>query len=381
MSNIVKRPDGKWRARYRDVAGREHSQHFARKVDAQTWLDDVTASVVTGQYVDPKAGKVTFRAYAEAWRSQQVHRPTTQAHVETMLRRHAYPYIGDRPLSSILPSDIQAMTKALSTTLAPATVQVVHGITSGIFKAAVADRKIASNPCESTRLPKRTPTRVEPLGVDVVQALTEATPAFWRTAVVVAQATGMRQGEILGLDLDRVDFLRRQVRVDRQLVTVPGRPTFLGPPKTPASVRTIPLPQVAVDALAEHVAKFPPKSIELVWEREGKSETIRSALLFPTADGRPWGRSRFSAAWRQVTKAAGTQPVDFHELRHFYASLLIRHGESVKVVQARLGHASAAETLDTYSHLWPDNEDRTRAAIDSVLGILADYLRTNVKII
>jgi hypothetical protein len=58
----------------------------------------------------------------------------------------------------------------------------------------------------------------------------------------------------------------------------------------------------------------------------------------------------------------------FHALRHFYASLLIRHGESVKVVQSRLGHASASETLDTYSHLWPDSEDRTRAAVDSVLA-------------
>jgi integrase len=60
----------------------------------------------------------------------------------------------------------------------------------------------------------------------------------------------------------------------------------------------------------------------------------------------------------------------FHALRHYYASLLIRHGESVKVVQARLGHASASETLDTYSHLWPDAEDRTRAAVDSVLGAI-----------
>jgi len=58
----------------------------------------------------------------------------------------------------------------------------------------------------------------------------------------------------------------------------------------------------------------------------------------------------------------------FHDLRHYYASLLIRHGESVKTVQARLGHASATETLDTYSHLWPDSDDRTREAVDSVLG-------------
>lgn len=68
-----------------------------------------------------------------------------------------------------------------------------------------------------------------------------------------------------------------------------------------------------------------------------------------------------------------------HSLRHFYASLLIRHGESVKVVQSRLGHATAAETLDTYSHLWPDSEDQTRAAVDLVLGAPADSLRTALR--
>ena len=68
-----------------------------------------------------------------------------------------------------------------------------------------------------------------------------------------------------------------------------------------------------------------------------------------------------------------------HALRHYYASLLIRYGESVKVVQERLGHASAAETLDTYSHLWADSDDRTREAVDSVLlnrGDSADSPRT-----
>jgi hypothetical protein len=60
--------------------------------------------------------------------------------------------------------------------------------------------------------------------------------------------------------------------------------------------------------------------------------------------------------------------VTFHDLRHYYASLLIQHGESVKVVQRRLGHKSAVETLDTYSHLWPDSEDRTREAVDQMLG-------------
>ena len=80
-------------------------------------------------------------------------------------------------------------------------------------------------------------------------------------------------------------------------------------------------------------------------------------------------RNRFNEIWRPATERAGVDSLRFHDLRHFYASLLINHGESVKVVQARLGHASASETLDTYAHLWPDNEDRTRAAVDEVLGI------------
>jgi integrase len=159
--------------------------------------------------------------------------------------------------------------------------------------------------------------------------------------------------------LDRIDFLRRTVRVDRQIVDGGG----FGPPKTSASVRTIPLPQSVVDALAGHLQAFP---------------ASESGLIFTRPSGAPWKRSSFSEHWIKARAATGTpDDVTMHSLRHFYASLLIRHGESVKVVQMRLGHATAAETLDTYSHLWPDSEDRTRDAVDAVLGAPADSLRTS----
>jgi integrase len=99
------------------------------------------------------------------------------------------------------------------------------------------------------------------------------------------------------------------------------------------------------------------------------------ALVFQNAHGEPLRRSNFWTEWRRATRNAGLPDIRFHELRHYYASLLIRHGESVKTVQARLGHASASETLDTYSHLWPDSDERTRDAVDPVLGPAADYLR------
>ena len=117
-----------------------------------------------------------------------------------------------------------------------------------------------------------------------------------------------------------------------------------------------------MDALAAHLARWP-----------------TDGLLFTTEQGSPIRRTAFSArVWRPAVKAAGLpDTVTFHALRHFYASLLIRHGESVKTVQARLGHASASETLDTYSHLWPDSDDRTREAVDVVLRRTpADSLRT-----
>lgn len=136
----------------------------------------------------------------------------------------------------------------------------------------------------------------------------------------------------------------------------------MAPPKTAASVRTIPLPRVVVDAMAAHVQDF---------------SVARDGLVFKI-DGDPITRRAFGHLWRPVVKAAGL-PVGtgFHAPRHYFASLLIRHGESVKTVQARLGHASAVETLDTYSHLWPDSDDRTREAVDSVPGNVAINLRSN----
>lgn len=355
--------DGKgkrWRARYVAPDGKERAKGFDRKTDAQRWLNEVTASVVTGQYVDPKAGQVTFRDYAERWREMQVQRPSSRAHVETMLRRHAYPTLGDRHLSSILPSDVQAWVKSLDY-LAPATVGVVHGIVSTIMKSAIRDRRIVANPCDGTKLPKVQRPQIVPLTTEQVNAVRDAVPAELRALVTLAAGTGMRQGECFGLTVDRVRFLERLAVVDRQLVTVPKQAPTFGPPKTAASNRTIPLPQVVVDALAAHLAAFPA-------EPDG--------LIFTLA-GKPITRQTFGHKWRPAVETAGLPTgTGFHALRHYYASLLIRHGESVKTVQSRLGHASAVETLDTYSHLWPDSDDRTRDAIDSVLGTTADALRT-----
>ncbi|WP_456824166.1 tyrosine-type recombinase/integrase [Cellulomonas sp. P5_E12] len=356
MANIsAKRPDGKYRARVNDPrTGREIAKHFDRKIDAQRWIDEHTASVVTGTFVDPSAGRITFKDYAEHWRSVQAHRPSTADQVRRSLDRHVYPVLGSRRISTIMPSDLKALVKRMSLTLAPSTVSTIYKHVSAIFKAAVADRRIVVSPCSDLSVPKPRKAKVVPMTTEQVFALADAMLPKYRAAVILSAGTGLRLGEVLGLSVSHIDFLRRHVVVDRQLVQIAGQPPYFGPPKTDASYRTVPLPQIVVDELAHHLAEFPPSS--------------RDGLVFTNAIGAPIRRTSMWSVWQDAAAASNVHGESFHSLRHYYASLLIRHGESVKTVQARLGHASAVETLDTYSHLWPDSDDRTREAVDAAMG-------------
>src|SRR3954452_4443472 len=152
-----------WETRWRDLTGAQRKKSFPKKVDADRYATSIEHSMLTGAYVDPKAGKVTFEQYAEEWRAAQVHRPTTEAHHETMLRRHVYPHLGHRPLAEIRPSEIQAWAKRLSESLAPSTVGVVHRIGAGIYRPAVRAGRGPPSPCGGTPPPRRQPRRVEPL--------------------------------------------------------------------------------------------------------------------------------------------------------------------------------------------------------------------------
>jgi integrase len=178
-------------------------------------------------------------------------------------------------------------------------------------------------PCRGVKLPKVERIRVQPLTTEEVGAVTGAVGDRYRALVILAAGTGLRQGEVFGLTVPRLDLLRRQLRVEQQLITVQGRAPFLAPPKTAASVRQVPLPGTVVDTLAAHLAEFEPGELGTVFSGEG---------------GEPLRRNRFSErVWRPAVAAAHLRPgTRFHELRHYYASLLIRHGESVKTVQARL---------------------------------------------
>ena len=358
-------------ARWRTPEGRSREQWFDRKIDADRHLAAVTTAKASGAYVDAAAGRVKLREYAEAWAARQPHRGSTAQSVRSILDRHVLPTFGSRPLAAIRPSEVQAWVSGLK--LAPSTVGVVYGKLAGILRSAVDDRLIAHSPCgRQIKLPRAHGGEVVPMEPREVRAIVDAAPAHYRALLVLIAGTGTRPGEALGLTSDRVDWLRRTIRVDRQLLTLSGQAPQFGPCKTPASVRTIPVPDGVLVELGRHVKRF-----EVVDDGE------LAGLLFRDEKGDPIRRNALGHMWRRAARKVndaaaardGVRIVDRtpHDLRHYCASVLIASGSSVKAVQKHLGHASATTTLDTYAHLWPDGEDATRAALAAGLdGVVND---------
>ena len=232
MANIERWQGRRWRARWRDPSGRTMSRVFDRKVDAQRHLTGIEHAKLTHTYTDPSAGKVTFRAFAEQWRSWQVHRSGTASSVEQQLGLHVYQHIGGRPIGAIRPGEIQAMVQRLGTRLAPSTVEVIYGRVVAVFRAAILDRVIAVSPCVAVRRPSGLPSStLRVLTSEQVVAMADAVPERYRALVITGAGTGLRPGELFGLEVDRVDFLRRVVRVDQQLGRVPSGGVGLVPPK------------------------------------------------------------------------------------------------------------------------------------------------------
>jgi len=317
-------------------------------------VDEQTTGLVTGQWADPRAGKETFQAYAERWRTRQVHAPNTQDAFERILRVHVYPHIGGMRLDAVAPADIQELVRRWSDSAAPTTVEARYTIMATVFRGAIRDRILPASPCLDVRLPRIEPkSALVPISTETVLALHGALPPRYRAFLTLGAGTGMRRGELLGLTLDRVSVAFGTIRIDRQLArSSTSDQVVFSVPKTQASVRTIGVAEFLLDAVAAHVATY---------------GTHRSGLVFTSEIGSPVGTSVLHRAWTFAAKQIGTEATP-HDLRHYFASVQIAGGCSIKKLQQMLGHKSATETWDTYGHLIGDEDDRSRAVIQAVLG-------------
>ena len=357
MSSIARRPDGRWRARYRDPAGKEHARHFGRKADAQRWLDEVTTSVVTGQYVDPDAGRVTFAAFYAEWSQRQVWETTTVLAMDLAARGVTF---ADQPLADVRRSHLEQWVKQMSTAgLAPGTIRTRVNNVRAVLRAAVRDHVIATDPSDGLVLPRlRRPEAAMRLpDADQVRAVLDAADGPFRAFVALAAFAGLRLGEAAGLQVGDVDYLRRVLLVRRQVQRAGRAEVEVRPPKY-GSERSVSLPDELLGLLGRHVAQHVPGHDARRWMFEGTA-------------GQPPHQNTVGHRWRQTCRRAGVVGVTLHDLRHFYASGLVAAGCDVVTVQRALGHARATTTLNTYAHLWPTAEDRTRRAAS---GLLAEVL-------
>ena len=371
MASIKKRPDGKWRARYRDEAGREHARHFDRRVDGQRWLDEVTTSKITGIYVDPRAGRISFERWYEKWMALQVWTDGTR---DTAKRAAIGIPFAKVPMNKLTAEHFQSWVKSMhDKKLAESTIRSRYAYPHMAMRAAVGT-VIQKDPSALAKRgsgvgirlprPKRPEATVVIPTADEVAKLYRATSFYFKPFVAVCLFAGLRLGEAAGLQVGDINFLGRELTVNRQVQGQTRAEVRVCDPKA-GSVRTIAISDELVAILAEHV-----RTVGVMGEER---------WLF-TPDGEHlFNRNSAGNQWRAAREKAGIDEFTLHDLRHFYASGLIAAGCDVVTVQKALGHSTPSITLNTYSHLWPDAADRTRAASAGLAKdvlVLADSVRT-----
>jgi integrase len=363
----------RYRVRYLTPDGRERSKSFPdrEKGKADAFRANVEADILRGSYIDPDAGRITLRTFAEEWLAGQTLEATTREAMESRFRVHVYPHLGGRELRAVTPSVVRSWDRALQQQgLAANYRRVLFANLSALLTAAVDDEKITKNPCraDSVRRPRPDPRKVIPWEADRVFAVHDALPARYRLASTLAAGCGLRQGEVFGLAVDEVEFLRGWLRVERQVKIVRSRLVF-GLPKG-RKTRSVPLPESVAMEAAAHISAFPPMRVTLPWE-EPDGRLVSAPLLLYTRERGALNRNTFNShTWKPALEAAGVEPSrdnGMHALRHFYASVLLDAGESIKALSEYLGHADPGFTLRTYTHLMPTSEHRTRKAVDAVL--------------
>ena len=379
MASIARRGEV-YRARYYDADGRQHARHFALKRDAQRWLDDVATSVGAGTYVDPKTARTTVGQWLDTWLvGYGTRRASTvrQARVHAALIRATF---GKRRLGDVRPSEVKAWTAKLKADgYADSTVYAVHARLAQVYRDAVHDGIVPRSPCSRRTSPGMGKQRPYVATTAQVWALHDAMPDHLRPAVLLGAFVGLRVAETCGLRTDDVDFARGIVAPE---VQYPAEPL-----KTETSRTPVPIPRELANMLAADAQPGTWLLRDPLGQQVGPWQVQRAvrdacAVLAKradelTAEAERLTRSpRASVRERQEAKdkaeeaRAQVLPARFryHDLRHYYASALIAAGADVKVVQARLRHASATTTLNTYAHLWPDTEEATRTAIGAAIA-------------
>jgi len=365
MSSVKQRPNGRWRARWREPGGKQRARHFATEREANEWLITVAVDRRQGTYVDFRAAREWTVAswWAEWW-------PTAQSGLkESTADRDAWywgryigPYLGHLRLDELDYLTLAKWITQLSAggpdpegaqtprgPLSPSTVTKAHQVLRKELAGAVRALILATNPSDLVdNLPAIRVHEMRHLEPAEINLLANAA-GDWSDFILTSSWCGLRFGEMAALTRSRVDLGRRLIRVQSGVVEVAGR-TVIGTPKTAASIRSVPMPQVVVDALTARCKGLGPAD-----------------YVFARADGGPLAIHNWrSRVWRPTVRRAGLEGLRIHDMRHTAVSLWIAAGADPRQVATWAGHSSVSTVLDRYGHLYAHREKAVMGALDEL---------------
>jgi integrase len=291
-------------------------------------------------------------------------RESTWVRYRQFVRSEIAPVIGETRLGRLRPVDVQRVVDSMvGKGLAPRTVVQGYRVLSGALAQAVRWQMLSVNPATAVR-----PPRIQRADLTIpepaqVSAILKAAEGSWcHLPILLGAATGMRRGEVFGLRWRDVDLDAGLLHVNGSLQRVDGKLAIVEP-KTPRARRTIALPASVVETLRQYRKDQTERRLLL---GEGWTD---SDLVIEQGDGTPRDPDTITHRFADYAAAAGVKGVRYHDLRHAYATSLLRGGVHPKIVSEALGHASTAFTMDVYSHVVPSMQEAAADAIEAALQL------------
>lgn len=355
FGSIRKLPSGRWQARYPDGFGglKAAPTTFMTKGDANRWLSVVEADMARGQFIDPHAGQITVREWAERWLERPGKRPSSIARdrqaMEVFLAQ-----LGVVRLSALTAGMVQDVVNTRAKISKPATVVRDFATFRAVINAAVDADMIGRSPVRKIAIPDiRPPERVALTAADL-RKLLQHTPDRYRALILVAAVLGLRWGEAVGLRVRDVDFMRRTVTVAQVVEELQGHLRLVPEAKTRSSLRTIAAPPFVIDALAEHLARY-----------GTGSQPEPNDLIFRGPRGGILRRRFGERILRPAVRRAGLpESLTFHALRHVAVTAMAEAGVPYNVTQHRVGHSTARLTMELYSHRTTEADRAAAVALE-----------------
>jgi integrase len=339
----------------RDANGKKLRKYVTvkgAKALAQRQLRELLTAQDKGLTIQPK--EVTLAAWVEKWLAEYV-RPKNSQHTyeryHRLLQRHVLPVLGDVELTKLTPGHVKSLEAELSAHgMAPAGVELVHCVISGLLKKAVREELVWRNVCKAVSPPKVDRKEVEPPEVaEVLRVLDIAKKQEHQLypCLHLIAYTGLRRGEALGLKWQDVNLEAGTISIVRSLGRSVEKGLVFASPKTRAGRRVVDLDDDTVAVLRAHQGR------QLLWQVELGDVFEGQGLVFPNDTGGPLNPMKLTRAYQGLAEQARVRDRRLHDLRHFQASVLLQSGQSIVLVSKRLGHASVSTTADIYAHIAP----------------------------